>query len=208
MKTIDLTFFGLVKNYTVKDRTTLSLGSLNIGERTCRRRFIPSICYPPQARQKQRGTVNHDGENEGTGLGFVSKYLLIDGSCQLLLLNMAIVCVESVGWGIHLSLRVTATIWVITLLWVIQRIPQSSSYYGWVFVSSSSQVLLGHCVVPSKMFKGSQPRVVYQIVSVLYHLYHTSFCNYCFVSLMGETSWPSLDESLPVDANTSSRKKI
>ena len=62
MKTTELNFSGLVKNYTVKDRTTLSPGSLNIGERTCRMRVTPSICYPPQARQKQRGTVNHDGE--------------------------------------------------------------------------------------------------------------------------------------------------
>ena len=30
---------------------------------------------------------------------------------------------------------------------------------------------------------------------------------FCFVSLMGETSFPSFDESLPVDINTSSRKQ-
>ena len=62
MKTTELTFFGLVKHHTEKDRTTLLPGSLTIGKGTCRRRVIPSICYPPQARQKQRGIVNHDGE--------------------------------------------------------------------------------------------------------------------------------------------------
>ena len=120
------------------------------------------------------------GKNEGSGLGFVSKYLLIDGSCQLSLLNMALVCIESVGWGIHLSHWVTATTWVIMLLWVIQRIPRSSSYYRWVFMFSSSQMLPSLPVVPSQMFERSQPRVMSIILcqscsnSVL--LYHTTIC--------------------------------
>ena len=75
MKTTELTFSGLVKNYTVKDRTTLSPGSLNIGERTCQRWVIPSICYPPQAPQKQRGTVNHDGEKWRKWVSFCVKIL-------------------------------------------------------------------------------------------------------------------------------------
>ena len=103
MKTTDLTFSGLVKDYTEKDRTTLLPGSLNISKGTCRRRVIPSICYPPQARQKQRGTVDHDGENEGNRLSFVSKYLSIGASCRSSLLNMALVCIDSVSLGIHLS---------------------------------------------------------------------------------------------------------
>ena len=35
--------------------------------------------------------------------------------------------------------------------------------------------------------------------------YITSQSILCFVSLMGETLWPSFDESLPVDANISSK---
>ena len=105
MKTIELTFSELVKNHTVKDRTTLSLDSLNIGERTCRRRVIPSICYPPQNLLKnKRGTVNHDGENEGNGLN-LRQNVFLNGNCQLSPLNMALVCIDSVNWGIHLSLK-------------------------------------------------------------------------------------------------------
>jgi hypothetical protein len=63
------------------------------------------------------------------------------------------------------------------------------------------------------MFKGSinlttTLQYSYPCVSLSPFDHHYSSLSYiCFMSLMGDTSWPSFDESIPVDFNTLSRNQ-
>ena len=145
------------------------------------------------------------------GIGLFCVTILLNGSFQFSPLNMALVCIESVNWEIHLFL---------------ESLPSLESSYSF---DTFKEYLSYHCIVGGIFFliksnvsnssfcaKFICSREVIQESCLSYCVsfvptlfcYITSNSVLCFVSLMRETSWPSFDESLPVDTNTSSRKKI
>jgi hypothetical protein len=90
-----------------------------------------------------------------------------------------------------------------------RRVPQLSSHYVLVYISSSQcfQVIChaSQCSREvSSQINHSAVLPTFILVSVCAHLiyYLTSLSCVSFVSMMGDTSWPSFDESVPVDFNT------
>ena len=81
---------------------------------------ITSVCYPLWTRKE--ALINHDGEN---GKEII---LQINGSSLLLPLNMALVCISFSQLGKSVFLWVYPLSWVMSLLWVFQRIHCPMSY--------------------------------------------------------------------------------
>ena len=118
-----------------------------------------------------------------------------------------------ITWVIHLSTSPTNTLSLLTSFELSKNNPTYSCIGGLVSVSSNS-ILPSHAM---RMFKRNL--VIYmQLVYLLscwssLSQFHTSLCcsNHfkhlwsCFMSTMGDSSWPSFDESIPVDFESLSR---
>jgi hypothetical protein len=133
------------------------------------------------------------------------------GSCLLSPLNMAPVCVSSYSWVIFLSLSHTNPMSPHTpfspeecpsdrrtMFWSIS---QSSQCFQVIFHASQCS----REVSPQTNHSAVLPSFILMSVHthLIYHL--TSLSCVSFMSMMGDTSWPSFDESVPVDFNTLSR---
>jgi hypothetical protein len=122
------------------------------------------------------------------------------GTCLCLILQLGNLLVSE-SYQFHVS------------LYFFIPVEECSYYRHIMFLVLVESMLPSHlsCLT---MFKGSfipnQPSAVLPVsipVSVHTHLIHhlTSLSCVSFMSMMGDTSWPSFDESFPVDFNTSSR---
>jgi hypothetical protein len=162
--------------------------------------------------KKQRGThLSGWGGGGGGGLKEVGQ-VFWNPLWQLLLspLNMAPVCVSSYSWVICLSLSHTNSMCHYTFS--SRRVLLFSSHYV-LGTRQSSQCFQVICHASSCSREVSLQTIhlqYYQFpfpVSVHTHLIHhlTSLSCVSFMSMMGDTSWPSFDESFPVDFNTLSR---
>jgi hypothetical protein len=119
-------------------------------------------------------------------------------------------CVSSYSWVIRLSLSHTNSMCHHTFL-SSRRVLLFSSHYilGTRRVNASKSVFMPHHVQGKFHFKPSICSITsfHFLVSVHTHSIHhlTSLSCVSFMSMMGDTSRPSFDESFPIDFNTLSK---
>jgi len=212
--TIEFTFFGIIKLYIegpiwdIWDQTPPFSGSLNMWWGNHWRWSIPNIYYPPQSHLKRNrySPFMVGGNLREVGHFFGKHY----GNCFFSPLNMAHVCVLYYSWVIYLYL--IHTIHMIYLYSFIRRVPMWSLHYVLVLICSSQCCQVIFCASQCSREVSLQtnhsavlPTFILMLVCThfIYHL--TSLSCFSFMSMMGDTSWPSFDKSVPVDFNTLSR---
>jgi hypothetical protein len=125
-------------------------------------------------------------------------------------LNMEPVCISSYSWVIYLSLSHTNSMCRYTFLFQSKSALISVTFCSWY---SSSQCYQVSCRASSCSRESSLQTIHLQyykfsfLVSAHIHSIHHLTSLYCvsFVSMMGDTSKSSFDESFPINFSTSSR---
>jgi hypothetical protein len=157
--------------------------------------------------KKKEVLINHDGGEKLKEVGQVFWNPL----WQLLSpLNMAPVCVSSYSWVICLSLSHTNSMCHYTFSFQSKSALIFITLCSWYSSSQCFQVICHASSCSREVSLQTIHLQYYQFpfpVSVHTHLIHhlTSLSCVSFMSMMGDTSRPSFDESFPVDFNTLSR---